>query len=343
MRYYCTFFDHNYLGRGLTLYESLQERSGPFRLYVLCMSDACHQALSKLGLPHMELIALEEFERGDDALLAAKSNRTLIEYYFTCTPSLFLYLFRKHLEIDFLCYLDSDIYFFSDPEQVLTEIGQHSIAITPHRFAPELKKLERCGIYNAGWVGFRRDAEGLACMEEWRNQCIAWCYDRCENGLYAGQNYLDAWPAKYKNVKILDHPGMNTAPWNLSNSDLSAGPQGILVDGQPLVFFHFHGLKPVTPHVYDPHMAPYSARPTPMLRRVYGPYIERWERNKKLAAELTAGMQTRSIRVAKGPPKSALRQAWRRSRFRRYWYGAQSWWRALRGEYLIVWRGRLIR
>jgi len=88
MRYFCTYFDRNYLPRGLALYRSLQCHCPAFQLWVLCMDAACYETLSALALPDVHLIAREDFEAGDEGLLAAKQTRSLIEYYFTCTPSL---------------------------------------------------------------------------------------------------------------------------------------------------------------------------------------------------------------------------------------------------------------
>ena len=52
------------------------------------MDSVCYETLFQVKLPNVHLIALEDFEAGDEELLSAKKNRTLIEYYFTCTPSL---------------------------------------------------------------------------------------------------------------------------------------------------------------------------------------------------------------------------------------------------------------
>ena len=38
-RVYCTYFDHNYLSRGLALYHSLQRHAPGARLWVLCLSE----------------------------------------------------------------------------------------------------------------------------------------------------------------------------------------------------------------------------------------------------------------------------------------------------------------
>ena len=136
MRYYCTYFDHNYLPRGLALYDSLRRYGGDFQLWVLCLSDECEQSLQKLKLQGLEAISLREFEAGDIPLQAAKKKRSPIEYFFTCTPSLPLFLFKKIPAMDAVTYLDGDLYFFGDAEEVHAEIGDASIAITPHRFPP---------------------------------------------------------------------------------------------------------------------------------------------------------------------------------------------------------------
>jgi hypothetical protein len=92
MYYFCTYFDRNYLPRALALYRSLREHCSEFRLWELCMDEATHEALTQLKLPEVERIALNDLERNDDLLLRAKQNRSQVEYYFTCTPSLPLYV-----------------------------------------------------------------------------------------------------------------------------------------------------------------------------------------------------------------------------------------------------------
>src|ERR1700692_5014180 len=52
-RVYCTYFVHNYLSRGVALYHSLQRHAPDSRLWVLCLSDACHQILTTLDLPNL--------------------------------------------------------------------------------------------------------------------------------------------------------------------------------------------------------------------------------------------------------------------------------------------------
>jgi hypothetical protein len=272
---YCTYFDQHYLVRGLALYQSLKQHCAEFQLWVLCMDSVCYQALAKLQLPELHLIALDELERGDADLLRAKANRSLIEYYFTCTPSLPLYIFKHWPELQVITYIDADIFLFADPAPLFRELGDHSVAIVEHRFPRNIRRLEKLGRYNVGWLSFRRDRNGLACLAWWRERCLEWCYDRYEPTRFADQKYLDHWPSLFSGVVILRHKGVNVAPWNITNYRISADSGAVFVDDQPLICFHFHGLKHISERMYDPNLATYKAAATPaLLAHVYAPYIQ---------------------------------------------------------------------
>ena len=273
-RYFCTYFDRNYLSRGLALYRSLQRYCPDFELWVLCMDPICFEALTTLALPGIHAIALHDFEKGDNDLLAAKQNRTPIEYYFTCSPSLPLFILNNNPQVDLITYLDADLFFFAELKPIYDELADRSIGIIGHRFPPFLKDHEANGIYNVGWVSFRRDAHGLACLHWWRERCLEWCYDRCEDGRFADQKYLDVWPSRFQKVGVLQHKGANLAPWNLANYTISTDGGRVLVDEQPLIFFHFHGLKQIDRWAYDPGLDVYQTNATTVIRRsVYSPYI----------------------------------------------------------------------
>ena len=276
MYYFCTYFDRNYLPRGLALYRSLREHCPEFKLWVLCMDDETHEALTQLDLPEVEPIALQDFEKDDEPLLRAKQNRSRVEYYFTCTPSLPLYVFNHWPEVDLITYLDADLFFFASPAPLFEEFGTGSIAIIGHRFPPHLHHLERVGIYNVGWLSFRRDDSAFACLHWWRERCIEWCYNREEDGRFADQKYLDAWSSRFQNVVVLEHKGANLALWNLANYHLrSLNGNAVMVDAQPLIFFHFHGLKKIRQWLYNPGWIEYVINPSMVLRRrIYAPYLQ---------------------------------------------------------------------
>lgn len=237
------------------------------------MDQACHDILSQLDLSDLHPIALEDFEQGDAELLSAKRNRTLIEYYFTCTPSLLLFILNNYPEVDIITYLDADLFFFADPTPIYDEIASHSIAIIEHRFPPHLRDRERYGIYNVGWLSFRRGEHAFACLRWWRERCIEWCYDRYEDGRFADQKYLDDWPERFRQVVVLQHKGADLAPWNWMNYHISIRGKSAMVDGQPLIFYHFHRLQVLNWWLYDLGLSDYGTMPLALRRRFYAPYV----------------------------------------------------------------------
>lgn len=320
-RDFCAYFDHRYFDRGMAMFESLVRHCPQARLFVLCLSDRCFDALVRLALPNLVPVRLEDFEAGNEKLAAAKANRSLVEYYFTCTASLMDWLFQNRPEIEVLSYLDGDLYFFSDPEAIFTAFEGHSTLIVGHRFPPQLKSQEAYGIYNVGWLSFRRDADGLACLAWWRDQCLEWCYDRLEGDRFADQKYLDRFLEKFKGVLVLDHPGANLAPWNMGRHQLQEREGEILVDGQKLIFFHFHNFKRLAGIVWRIHHRDNFIPPYRFLARLlYRPYIKALARAHRLGlrAGLSESEQTLSRAV---PSRGRIRNAARILLYREFVLG----------------------
>ncbi len=275
MRHYCTLFDINYLARGLALIASLERHSPPFTLHILCLDESTHRYFTSHPSPRIRAISLAELEAGDAELLRAKENRSRIEYYFTLSPTLPLRLLHWHPEIDQITYLDADLYFFSDPEPIFSEMGNRSILIIGHRFPSHLNERERYGIYNVGFLSFRRDANGLSCLEWWRERCNQWCYDLVEADRFADQKYLDHWPEKFPGVCVLRQAGAGLAPWNLLGYTITANRSGLRIDGDPLIFYHFHNFGLIARWLVDPGISFYWNCPIPqlILKELFLPYL----------------------------------------------------------------------
>ena len=342
MYHFCTYFDHRYLSRGLALYSSLKAHCKGFSLHVLCLSEACHDTLKSLNLPNLHPISMDEFEAGDCALLEAKQNRSLVEYYFTCTPSLPLYVLKHFPQADMVTYLDADMYFFGDPAAIFEEMGDNAIAIVAHRFPERVRYRERYGIYNVGILAFRRDAHGLACLMWWRERCLEWCYDREEDGRFADQKYLDDWPTRFQGVIVLSHKGVNTAPWNLENHEMSLQDGKIMVGDQPLILFHFHGLKRKGTWTYDPGVALYETKISSLVRKkVYHPYIDALSEAAEALRRVSAGSEKvdniRASTATATESLSGLRLVKRRVKTL-----LQDCKKVADGEYILVGNGRAI-
>ncbi|HEY4300794.1 MAG TPA: hypothetical protein VGM73_07975 [Candidatus Didemnitutus sp.] len=275
MNRFCTYCDRGYAARLLCLHDSLLAHGEPFRLSVLCFDEQIEEIVAAEKSPSLEAIPLRELLAADAGYAAVRPQRNRYEFYFTGTASIVRHCFARDPAADRITYLDADLYFFGPPSRVFAEQGEASIGIVPHRFPPRLRELERHGIYNVAWVSFRRDADGLACLDWWRERCLEWCYDRFEPGRFADQGYLDEFPRRFRGVRTLGHPGINAAPWNVENVRLAVVDGQVRLDGQPLLFFHFQGIREITPDWFDPGLRPYKARFTTVLREaIYRPYLQ---------------------------------------------------------------------
>jgi hypothetical protein len=250
MLHFATLFDKNYLSRGLALLESLEKAcSQQFVVYVLALDSAVIAFFQKYDYPQVRTIALEEIEECYPELLEIKDKRSRIEYYFTLSPYLPSYIFQKNqvdrIKVDRITTLDSDLYFFSDPQLIFDAYPDASVLITPHNLSDSISHLVVHGIYNVSFQSFKNNEQGNKCLAQWRKKCHEWCYDQLDlvNNRYADQKYLNTWTDEFSEVKAIQIPGTGLAPWNLDRYTYSVKGKQIYVNDHPLVYFHFHHLR----------------------------------------------------------------------------------------------------
>lgn len=314
-REYCTYFDHRYAARGITMIRSLRRAAPDARIWVLCLDAQTENLFAQINEPGVVPLSLSQFENGDEKLLSAKQDgRSLIEYYFTCTASLVRYVMRHTEDAEFVTYLDGDLWFFADPEPLYEEMAKSSVLIVPHRFPRGHETSRKYGIHNVGWVTFRNSPDGLACLDWWREKTLEWCFDVVDeqNDRFADQRYLDSFSKKFAGVHSLHHAGANLAPWNIKGHKVSSDKgSGISVDGHPLIFFHFHGMKRMGKRLFLTSHGIYGARLSPQVRdEIYRPYLkELLAIEHKIGDYFTgsANMEIRTGAPRKGTPNSHLR------------------------------------
>jgi hypothetical protein len=270
MHHFCTYFDSHYLYKGLTTYRSLSEVCRNFMLWILCFDQTTYRLLSQMNLKNVELISLDEFE--DDDLKKAKENRTLVEYFWTCTPALPLHILKKCPQLTMITYIDADLYFYSDPQPIFDELGDRSILLIEHRYAPNVEhQTKNNGIYNVQFMTFRNNETGLRALQWWRQRCIEWCYNRSEDGKMGDQKYLDDWPQRFPDSCILQNKGAGLAPWNIMRYDLKRVAGKMFVDSDELIFYHFHSFQMYSDTLFN--LSIYSLRHE-HKELIYFPYIE---------------------------------------------------------------------
>jgi hypothetical protein len=279
-REFCTLFDSNYLFKAVAMYRSLERHCPSFHLTAFCFDEQADRLLGRLGLPHLSTVSLNDLESFDRELAATKADRTLLEYCCTATPALPLFMFGTRPDLGEITYLDADLLFFANPEPLFEELGDDSVLVIPHRFPRHLRHHEINGIFNVQFLTFRRDANGLACLNWWHDRCIEWCYFRLEATRFADQKYLDEWPSRFSGVHILRHKGGGLAPWNMSGYAIRQVGGAIFVDEDPLIFFHFHKVRIARNGTYDWRVPGYPVSAS-VGNLIYGPYLEALDEAKR--------------------------------------------------------------
>lgn len=232
------------------MYYSLKEQCTDFHLYIFAFDSLTLDILNKLKLDYTTVISLGEFETSE--LRDVKKNRSVAEYCWTCTPSTISYVLKR-FTIPVCTYIDSDLFFYSDPSVLIRELQDSGkeVLITEHRFSflPKLHALKKAGRFCVQFITFSNKEESLKVLENWRSQCIDWCYSRYEDGKFGDQKYLDIWPETYSNIHILNHLGGGIAPWNLTQytfskmADSISGRAKRTNETFEVVFFHFQYVK----------------------------------------------------------------------------------------------------
>ena len=272
---YCTYFDINYAPRGRVLIETLRQQGDHGPVHVLALDDATYEVVSLWSDLDVRVVALSELEEAFPQIKAARADRSRMEYVFTLTPWLTTWTMDQVCEESWVTYLDADMAFFASTSPIYDSMSEASIGIVEHRFTWEQGWRRKYGTYNVAWVSFRKDGAGRTCLQWWAEHCLAWCRDEVEDGRFADQGYLDRFPELFPRVSVIELPGADVAPWNLRRHVITTDADGnVMVDGGPLIFFHFHGLRLDGTRFHFKHV-PYFAKTDVAVRDlVYRPYCE---------------------------------------------------------------------
>ena len=271
---YCTYFDKNYLSRGLALYSSLlKNHKSRFHLYVIAFDMFTYNFLKKKNFRFITCIYHQDFE--DKDLKRVKKKRSAVEYLWTCTPSIILFFLQKY-KLKSCTYLDADIYFFSNPEIIYQNQKNYSVFITSHNYHPKYDQTETSGKYCVQYLTFKNNKMGLRVLKWWRRKCIKWCYNRVEGNKFGDQKYLDSWPEKFLGVEIAKHLGVGVAPWNAKRFKIKKKRKIFILENDKnyeLIFYHFHDLK----FIFNNKLAFLSSYDLgkDIKRLVYHPYINK--------------------------------------------------------------------
>ena len=274
-RYFCTHFDINYTPHARSLAVSLLLVSPNSELITFCMDDESYENIASNKPSNVRPIHFSKLEAAFPNLLIAKNNRSKVEYFYTCSPAISNYVLNNLDGINEVTYLDADLYFFSNPEAIFTELGDASVGIIEHKFSFFTKRNKVYGNFNVGWVTFRKDINGMACLNSWTNNCIEWCYQKTEDEKYADQKYLDYWQRDFEGIYVIKNIGANLALWNISNYRITYKNKRVFVNENELIFYHFANFKQIGLNTFKTDLSRVFIRTTGVIKNnIYLPYIQ---------------------------------------------------------------------
>jgi len=235
------------------------------------MDQDAERIMRMLDFPGLNIFTLGEIETPE--LLAVKSERSETEYAQTMKTASLQYVFSKVAEGDWIVLVDADMMFFGDLASELP-VKDASVLVCPHNYTPLFKKFEKLvGYINGGIVGFRKDAHGAATLDWWQESCLAWCSLIQEEHRYGDQKYMSEFHTRFKGVVEIQNLGIDTAPWNAIERQISVRDKRVFIEDFPLVAYHFQGLRQITDSVFNIYADETIRIPDPLRRLVYAPYI----------------------------------------------------------------------
>ncbi|TXT66074.1 MAG: hypothetical protein BAJALOKI3v1_50074 [Promethearchaeota archaeon] len=263
----CTLSDKNYALYGLCLYESLLETTNKdFMLHYLCLDD---ETMDIMDLPQIKSYHINDYKKFNDFEILRQNNKStpngLSSWHFALASYFVHKLINVH-HVNNCLYVDSDIMFYNDVSNIISECDKHSVGLMTHKhmtYRNILNKLD-VGYYNVGLVFFNNDEYGIFASDWWKNVVITpnniWhdslgqCWD---------QKYLEGFHIFLPNNRIfvIDTIFGHGAPWNYSHLKFDYNNNklkwiddvGCLTDQtniyeQDLYFIHFSHFTPDFPN-----------------------------------------------------------------------------------------------
>lgn len=259
-------FDNQHSPEGMVCLDSILKKQPDAKVFVLCLTPPVSEAVEKRGGTPIELAT---FETRYPMIAATKSERPWAPYTQSLKPFLPEYVFDENPEVEVLTYVDSDMYFWGDPQEITEEFGDKSFMVTT--------RADMCDVYfNGGCFTCRNDDNCRQFLKWWQERCIEWClWQAGPGGRFGEEGYLNIIkeePGKFKGTYVNKHPGINAAPWNIMDRDLQKAEDGQLtVQGRPLVCYHYRAYFKYT-EVFDPEMLMDRHLSPEVLDMLYLPY-----------------------------------------------------------------------
>lgn len=271
---------NSHLAKAKTMADSLVKYSPDYQV-IIGLVDKIGTTVNPADFaPHtlieVETIQIPNFD---------EINKIYTAFELSCVakPYFAKYLFEQHTDLNALFYFDADIYFFHSLDSVEALLQTHEIVISAHLTTdiegsqqPNLRNLLNAGLYNTGFLAFKRSPESHRFLDWWGKRLLTEGYMNFAEGMFVDQLWVNFAPLLFKNVLIDTHLGHNVGYWNFHERQFSFKNNHYVVnDAVPLVFFHFSGYAPESPTQISVYQERYNFQNRPDVQPIFEEYC-RW-------------------------------------------------------------------
>lgn len=273
----------NYLGQAQTLYNSLYKSNPDWKLIIGLVDKNVHN----IDLSAIKGEILEVERLNIDGFEEMVNTYAIVELITAVKPSYFIYILDHYPKTEKIIYFDPDIMVLGSLNSLENKLERSDIILSPHittpiidSYLPAEKHIFDTGVFNLGFLAVKRSTNTLNMLQWWAEKLRYNCFVDLSRGLFVDQLWMNMVPAFFDRVLIDKYPGYNMAHWNLHEREITAWNNGYMVNGQPLVFFHFSHYNPSKPHEIAAFHNRYTFETRPDLQEIfYNYHLELLENN----------------------------------------------------------------
>ena len=244
----------------------------------------------------LRVVTLEELQKFVDfPVLELAFKYNLVEFNTAIKSLLFYYAFDVEMASRVL-YFDNDCWILDSLKEIELLLDQYSAVATPHITSPNpldgFKQTDiqigMAGIFNFGFLGLSDSTATRAFLEWWTLRLRFYGFVDQAHGMHFDQGWGDFLPVffDHDDFFVLRDPRFNLAYWNLhylgDKLALSTDKKKALVDGEPVVFFHFSGISNYRffrSHDISRHQSRYTLFDVPAMGPILDEYTRLLETN----------------------------------------------------------------
>lgn len=241
-----------YLDKALVLGESLNE-TNQIELIIYVFDKVC-------ALPpfqdYISIVWIEDV--ADNQFYKNAFKYDVIELTTAYKPYLAMNLAIKNPENNIL-FFDPDIMIFENLIEITYELINYDFILTPHKSEIEYDphkniQLQKFGYFNLGFFAFKPNKNSIKILDWWWRQCKQMAFNEVHSGMFTDQKWMSLSTFYFDNILILRNKNMNVSWWNLHERKIEILNDSFVVEGKPLVFYHFsafHSKSKITKREFE--------------------------------------------------------------------------------------------